>query len=61
MNEYNFTVSLTKEEYSELIAKAERIAAVQRLVDSGVYVSTDDIYAVLGIKIPAKTKAEVIE
>lgn len=61
MNEYNFTVSLTKEEYSELIAKAERIAAVQRLVDSGVYVSTDDIYAVLGIKIPVKTKAEVIE
>lgn len=53
MNDDNYMV-VTKAEYTELVEKAERIAVIQRLVDSGEYVGHKDIYSVLGIKVPAK-------
>lgn len=49
-------IVITKEEYKGLVEKSERINAIQRLVDSGTYVSPTDIYSVLGIKVPAKTE-----
>lgn len=47
--------------YMHLVATAERVNAIQRLVDSGTYVSPTDIYSVLGIKVPAKTESKVAE
>lgn len=43
------TITITIDEYKELVRKAERIAAVERMFTSGSYISTDDIKPVLGI------------
>ena len=43
------TITITLDEYRELIAKAERIEAVGRMIDSTNYVNVDDIKAILGI------------
>ena len=43
-------IIITVEEYRELVAKAERIAAVGRMIGSSEYISTGDIIAVLGIQ-----------
>lgn len=43
------TITITMDEYKDLVSKAERIAAVERMFASGSYVSTDDIKPVLGI------------
>ena len=42
--------NINLEEYAELVKKAERIAATERLINSGSYVTVDDIAAVLDIK-----------
>ena len=42
--------NITLEEYRELIKKAERISAAERLINSGGYVTVDDIAAILDIK-----------
>lgn len=44
------TITITLDEYRELIAKAERIEAVGRMIDSTNYVNVDDIKAILGIE-----------
>lgn len=46
------TITISIDEYKELIAKAERIATIERMTAQG-YVSTDDMMAVLGIEKPA--------
>lgn len=43
------TITIILEEYRSLIAKAERIEAVGRMIDSTNYVNVDDIKAILGI------------
>lgn len=43
------TVKISYSEYKELIAKAERIETVARLMRPNNYVSLDDIKSVLGI------------
>lgn len=47
------------EEYGELIRKAERIAAVERLVNSDGYVSEKNILTVLGIEKKENADGEV--
>ena len=46
MNE--ITITITLEEYKELLKKAERIDTLERLYEN-TYVSDDDVKAVLGI------------
>ena len=48
MPEHN--IIITVDEYRELVEKAERIAAVERMMNRTDFVSNEDIYAVLGIK-----------
>ena len=48
-------VKISFVEYKELIAKSERIAAVERLVNKSNYVSTGDIMIVLGLDIERRT------
>jgi hypothetical protein len=48
MNENTITIAL--DEYKELIAKAERIETVGRMLGTLNYVNVDDIRAVLGIE-----------
>lgn len=43
------TITISISEYKALVAKAERIAATERLIANVEYVSTDDIKAVLNI------------
>ena len=43
------TIIISVAEYRELTAKAERIAAVERMVATGNYISTGEVMAVLGI------------
>lgn len=43
------TITITLEEYRDLIAKAERIAVVGRIIDGTAYVSLSDIKTVLDI------------
>ena len=43
-------VIIPKEEYLELIRKAERIETVKRVYGSSKYVSTGEILVVLGIE-----------
>jgi len=45
----NETITITLEEYKNLIAKAERIETVGRMIDNTNYVNVDDIKAILGI------------
>lgn len=47
MPEHNIIISV--DEYSELVKKSERIAAVERMMNRADFVSNEDIYAVLGI------------
>lgn len=44
------TITITLEEYKELLKKAERIAAVERMFNQTSYVNTEDIKIVLDIK-----------
>jgi putative NADH-flavin reductase len=43
------TVKISYSEYKELIAKAERVATVARMLASTSYISTDDVKRILGI------------
>lgn len=43
-------VVLTKDEYKELIEKAERIALIERLLDNGNYISVEELHLILNIK-----------
>jgi phage pi2 protein 07 len=47
------------DEYKELVEKAERIATVERLVNSGDYVSEKNILSVLSIKKKENADGEV--
>ena len=44
------TITITKEEYLELVKKAERIEAVKRMFARERYVSEEDIKVVLDIE-----------
>lgn len=46
----NGMVTIAKYDYDSLLRKAERIAAVERLVNSDDYVSEKNILTVLGIE-----------
>lgn len=56
MQEHNIIISV--DEYKELVEKAERIAAVERLVNSDDYVSEKNILTVLGIEKKEKGSTE---
>lgn len=43
------TITITLDEYRTLIAKAERIEAVSRMLGEIQYVNVEDIKAILGI------------
>ena len=58
MEKRSRTVTLDLDEYVALIIHFEKINAVERLLNSGAYVTIDDIGAILDIKMPKK--AEVI-
>lgn len=47
----NGMITIAKFDYDSLLRKAERIATVERLVNSGEYVNQKEIAAVLGIVI----------
>lgn len=52
MNEKEkITVSVPLDEYKELLAKAERIAAVERMANSGNYFTPEEVYTILGIEV----------
>lgn len=51
------SIIISVEEYRDLVAKAERIAAVERMVTRGDYVSTGAIMAVLDI-VPVKKESK---
>lgn len=55
MNE--ITITITLEEYNNLVRAAERIATVERLLTRTSYVCMEDVKVVLDIKEPA-TKEE---
>lgn len=57
MNDDTYIV-ITKEEYCQLVEKAERIAAAERIIKNGDYFAIQTIYAVLGIKMPTETEGE---
>jgi hypothetical protein len=44
------TITITLEEYKELLRKAERIATVERMIASTNYVNVEDIEVALDIK-----------
>lgn len=44
------TITITLEEYKDLLRKAERVATVERMVENSGYVSVEDVELVLGIK-----------
>lgn len=46
------TITISREEYNELIRAAERISAVERLFARSQYVNTDDVKIILDIKEP---------
>lgn len=48
MPEHNIIISV--DEYNELVKKAERIAAVERMLNCGGYVSEKELLAVLDVK-----------
>ena len=56
----NETITITLEEYRNLIAKAERIETVGRMIGSGNYVSVDDIKAVLDISKVKENEDETV-
>lgn len=54
------TITITLEEYRNLIAMAERIAVVSRMLGSTNYVNVDDIKAVLDINVREEACDETI-
>lgn len=52
------TFIVASEEYKELIRKAERIAILERLSESK-YLTTSDIFAILGIERKDKENGEL--
>ena len=52
------TITITREEYNELIRASERIAAVERLCARSSYVCVDDVKHVLDIKEPVTGEKE---
>lgn len=46
------------EEYKSLVAKAERIEVVERILNSTEYISIGEIVAVLGIEVPPRKVIE---
>ncbi len=48
MQEHNIIISV--DEYRELVAKAEQIYAVERVINQSDYVSMETIKAILGIR-----------
>lgn len=52
------TITITREEYNELIRASERIAAVERLCARSDYVSIGDVKCVLDIKEPVTGEKE---
>lgn len=57
MQEHNIIISV--DEYKELVEKAERIAAVECVMNRADYVSQEDIYAMLCIKKKVNADGEV--
>lgn len=55
----NGMITIAKFDYDSLLRKAERIATVERLVNSGDYVSEKNILSVLGIKKKEEADGEV--
>ena len=52
MNETGqITVLVPLDEYKELLAKAERIAAAERMANSGNYFTPEEVYTILGIEV----------
>lgn len=43
------TITIPYEEYQSLLAKAERIATVERFLNSKIYVTMDDVKVILDI------------
>lgn len=56
MEKRSSTVTLDLDEYVALILHFEKINAVERLLNSGAYVTIDDVGAILDIKMPKKTE-----
>ena len=54
------TITIPSEEYKELMAKAERIATVERFLNSKIYVTMDDVKVILGIDYRKENENEVI-
>jgi hypothetical protein len=57
MQEHNIIISV--DEYKELVKQVERIATVERLVNSGMFVGETEMLAVLGIKKKENADGEV--
>lgn len=58
------TITITLDEYRDLVKQSERIAAVRRFCNESEYVSVDEVKNILGIKEPklkAKAKADEVE
>ncbi|MBR2388165.1 MAG: hypothetical protein IKB02_05285 [Clostridia bacterium] len=55
MEERTITISL--DEYKELVEKAERIAAVERFLESASYPSLSDVEPILGIAKESENEA----
>ena len=58
MKECSNTVTISVDDYAALIVHFEKINAVERLLNSGGYVTTEDIAAILDIKMP-KTEESI--
>ena len=48
---YENTVVLTKDEYANLVRKAERISVLQKFAKESKYVSIEEVAWILGIEI----------
>jgi phage pi2 protein 07 len=55
------TITITLDEYRELVQKSERIATLQRLFAKSDYVAAGDIKNVLGIEEKATAKADEVK
>ena len=53
------TITITLDEYRELVKQSERIATVRRFCGEGEYVSVSELKNILGIKEPEKKADEV--
>lgn len=50
------TITITLNEYNELIAKAERISAVERVLERTEFPTIEDVKAILDVKEKVKEK-----